>query len=312
MREVTESPLDPPSADDAASGFILPLRAIPIDEFEELAGNPMVESGSSAVIGNGDGVVPIPAIPIAGPKFCRQCGATRDAETDECGHCARRTLSRQAPVALDEPASGSVTSALALFFTLLLICVIGSLFGGAGDALRVDFGVGISLSVVTLLWCAVAWRGVLPLLLRVPHIGWFGVGIGAAFVTFAIATGVIQGLNRFLHLPQFKMSTAYLAGGYGWGMVILCICVQPAVIEELAFRGVVMSGLQRALIPLETILVSAMMFMTLHLSPMRFPHTLAMGMAAGYLRTRTKSIYPCIALHFTHNFLCIAAEWAGM
>ncbi len=152
MREVTESPLDPPSADDAASGFILPLRAIPIDEFEELAGNPMAESGSSAVIGNGDGVVPIPAIPIAGPKFCRQCGATRDAETDECGHCARRTLSRQAPVALDEPASGSVTSALALF-------------------------------------------------------------------------------------------------------------------------------------PLETILVSAMMFMTLHLSPMRFPHTLAMGMAAGYLRT---------------------------
>lgn len=300
VRDVTETSLDLLVSGDAAPG-VVPLRAIPIEDVDGVGDGGVELSGVDAIA----------AIAIAGPKFCRQCGAVRDAGVEECGDCVRRAIGRQMTVGPGEPACGSVASALALFFTLLMICVIGSLFGGAGKALRVDFGVGISLSAVTLVWCAVAWRGVLPLLLRVPGIGWFGVGIGAALVTFAIATGVIQGLNRFLHLPDFKMSTVFLEGGYGWGMVILCICVQPSVVEELAFRGVVMSGLQRALNPLETILVSAMMFMTLHLSPMRFPHTLAMGMAAGYLRTRTRSIYPCIALHFTHNFLCVAAEWAG-
>ncbi len=93
-------------------------------------------------------------------------------------------------------------------------------------------------------------------------------------------------------------------------MIILCICVQPAVIEELAFRGVIFGALQKALSPFETIMVSALMFMILHLSIARFPHTLALGAAAGYLRTRTRSLYPCIVLHFSHNFLCVLAEWA--
>jgi membrane protease YdiL (CAAX protease family) len=51
--------------------------------------------------------------------------------------------------------------------------------------------------------------------------------------------------------------------------------------------------------------------MLLHLSPARFPHTLAIGLAAGFLRVRSKSILPCMALHFSHNFLCVALEWSA-
>ena len=73
--------------------------------------------------------------------------------------------------------------------------------------------------------------------------------------------------------------------------------------------GTILSALSRALRPTEAVLVSAMMFMILHLAPLRFPHTLAMGVAAGFLRLRTGSLYPCVLLHFTHNGLCVAAEY---
>jgi membrane protease YdiL (CAAX protease family) len=93
--------------------------------------------------------------------------------------------------------------------------------------------------------------------------------------------------------------------------VVLFVAVQPAIFEELAFRGVIINALQRALSPFETVIVSALMFMILHLSFGRFPHTLALGLAAGFLRVRTKSLYPCMILHFSHNFMCVMAERAG-
>jgi membrane protease YdiL (CAAX protease family) len=121
--------------------------------------------------------------------------------------------------------------------------------------------------------------------------------------------GVIHGVNLMLRTPDESMSEPFLKAGFGWGTVILFTCIQPAIIEELAFRGVIFAGLTKALSGMETILVSALMFMVLHLSPLRFPHTLALGIGAGFLRYRTKSIYPCMLMHFSHNFLCIAGEW---
>ncbi len=36
-----------------------------------------------------------------------------------------------------------------------------------------------------------------------------------------------------------------------------------------------------------------------------------MGLCLGWLRVRSGSLYPCIAMHFTHNLLAILAEMGG-
>ncbi len=60
----------------------------------------------------------------------------------------------------------------------------------------------------------------------------------------------------------------------------------------------------------ETIAVSALMFMILHLSPLGAPYLLLVGGLAGWLRLRSKSIWPCMLLHFVHNAMCIfAPHW---
>jgi membrane protease YdiL (CAAX protease family) len=191
-----------------------------------------------------------------------------------------------------------------------MIGLIASQAGG--KAIAVDLGVGIALSGVVLLWAGVNRRDALVPLARVPHAGWFFAAIGLGVLTFAIAMGVMYLLRQLFQVPQGEMSDPYRQAGFGWGAVIVAIAVQPAVIEELAFRGIITSALLRALTPFEAIMVGALMFMILHLSPARFPHTLALGVAAGFLRVRTGSLYPCMLLHFTHNFLCVGVEWAGI
>ena len=95
-------------------------------------------------------------------------------------------------------------------------------------------------------------------------------------------------------------------------MIVVLICVQPAVIEELAFRGAILGVLRDLLGTREAVIVSALMFMILHLAILSFPHLLLVGLALGYLRVRTKSLYPCMVMHFTHNLLVILAEATGI
>jgi membrane protease YdiL (CAAX protease family) len=82
----------------------------------------------------------------------------------------------------------------------------------------------------------------------------------------------------------------------------------PAVFEELAFRGVILTSLTRVMGSTEAGVVSAFMFMVLHLSVPSFPHLLLMGLALAYIRLKSGSVLPGMLLHFTHNLLCVVAE----
>jgi membrane protease YdiL (CAAX protease family) len=177
-----------------------------------------------------------------------------------------------------------------------------------GRILVVDLAQTISASALVLAWCAAAWREIATALRRVPHVGWFALAAVGALATFAVASAAVAALKHLVHIPQVNYTDAYFDADYGWLVPILTICVQPAVIEELAFRGVIFAALRRVLDPSETVLVSALMFMILHLAVPSFPHLFLIGLILGWLRNRTGSLYPGMLLHFTHNLLCVLAE----
>jgi uncharacterized protein len=244
----------------------------------------------------------------AAPKFCRICGTPWQADQTNCQNCSVG-LQRNALLLDATKEQHATKSAISLFLTLLAVCAIGILVGTPHNGLTVQINVSIALSVVTLIWCIASWRTVLPLLGRFPNINWFAAALGLSLITYAIGAFVIGAFQSASDPHGEQLPNPFLAAGYGWSMVILVTCVQPAIIEELAFRGVILGALQKALRPMEAVAVSALMFMILHLSFPRFPHTLALGLAAGLIRTRTRSLYPCMLLHFSHNLLCVAAEW---
>jgi membrane protease YdiL (CAAX protease family) len=82
---------------------------------------------------------------------------------------------------------------------------------------------------------------------------------------------------------------------------LISTAVFPGFFEELAFRGVLFTQMRRVLSATGTILVTAIAFAILHLSPLSLIWLLPIGLITGYLRHKTGTIWYGVALHFTYN-----------
>lgn len=92
-------------------------------------------------------------------------------------------------------------------------------------------------------------------------------------------------------------------------LALLVVCVAPFV-EELVFRGVLLSGLASRMHVGWAIVVTAIIFGCAHLPDFRFawypvPALVLLGLVLGWLRVRTRSLWPSITLHATNNFVAV-------
>lgn len=87
-----------------------------------------------------------------------------------------------------------------------------------------------------------------------------------------------------------------------WGGIIRVVIIAP-IVEELIFRGVIMSGFMRNYKTGYAIFYSALLFALFHLNPWQFPATFLLGLILGWIRIRTGSIFACIFGHAIHNGL---------
>jgi uncharacterized protein len=99
----------------------------------------------------------------------------------------------------------------------------------------------------------------------------------------------------------------------GWSLpaILFVVAVLPGIIEELAFRGVMQTSLERIVSTREALIVQAALFSVLHLLPGMFPSHFVMGLYFGYLRTKTRSLYPGMAAHAGWNALVVLQEIYG-
>lgn len=87
-------------------------------------------------------------------------------------------------------------------------------------------------------------------------------------------------------------------------VVLFGVALTPALCEELFFRGVVLSGLQR-LGPWAAVAVSALLFGLAHASIYRMLPTFALGLLLGWLAWRSASIVPSMIVHAINNGLVV-------
>jgi sodium transport system permease protein len=73
------------------------------------------------------------------------------------------------------------------------------------------------------------------------------------------------------------------------------------VVEELAFRGFILGGLQRRFTPWKAIVLSAFLFALYHMNVFQFVPTFLMGVVLGLLAVRSRSIWPGVLLHALNN-----------
>lgn len=128
-----------------------------------------------------------------------------------------------------------------------------------------------------------------------------------ALVFVGAMTGYFDLLEN-LGVPVARASDTYVRAGWPVWSMFLLVSATPAVFEELAFRGVIQSTLERVLGGREAWLIQAALFSALHLTPLAFPSHFAMGLCFGYMRTRSRSLYPGMLLHAAWNALVLFRE----
>jgi len=96
-------------------------------------------------------------------------------------------------------------------------------------------------------------------------------------------------------------------------IALLALAFVPAIVEELFFRGWFFSALERAVRPLTAILITGVVFGSFHLFTggvllaERVLPTILLGIILSWVRWRSGSVLPGIALHMLHNGFLVSA-----
>jgi len=223
----------------------------------------------------------------------------------------RLALAQANPPGSPQANPGGIASGIWLYLVLLTIVVIPISLGSENNYAFHDFLDVLKLeAIIVLTWAGIAWRDTLPALRNFASANWYVMAVMLGFATALFGSLYSDLLAAFLGQKSQDLANPYATHGIGWLGTIGLIALYPAIFEELAFRGVILPCLQRLLTSKEAIIVSGTMFMILHLRPVEAPVLLIAGLLLGYVRVKSKSLYPGMLIHFTHNAMIVAfAHW---
>ncbi|HVU87484.1 MAG TPA: ABC transporter permease subunit/CPBP intramembrane protease [Pirellulales bacterium] len=145
------------------------------------------------------------------------------------------------------------------------------------------------------------------LLLRVPAAATIPAAILLALAIYPIAgwlTVIVQQLYPLN--PYLKDALAGLMTDRPelWKM-LLVIAVTPAICEELAFRGFILSGLRHLGHKWRAIVISSLLFGITHAVFQQSIVAFLLGLVVGYIAVQTGSLLPGMFYHVTHNSLMV-------
>ena len=83
--------------------------------------------------------------------------------------------------------------------------------------------------------------------------------------------------------------------------LLLVMAVLPAICEELAFRGFILSGLKTLGSKWRAIIISSLFFGLAHFAVQQSLMAGIFGLVLGYLAVQTGSLLPCMIFHMVHN-----------
>lgn len=264
----------------------------------------------------------IPSGPQQGPlgeprRACSYCGCLLDPNFYFCTRCAtpykdsHSVLSPEVPMHL----SGETLVRLkaphvrTLFFTYLGVVlgagVLSVILAGA-DRPDVSLLLGeAAMLITTVIFSVLHWRTLSVQLRQLGFLHWEAwVGLVSLapmlWINFTYHGWLMEQLGmKESPLQELKNSPLGPEG------MILLICVLPAVLEEVAFRGLVQHWLHVALTPWKAIAVAAFLFAVLHFSVASFLYLFALGVILGWTKWKTGSLYPAMVIHFLHNFVAL-------
>ena len=146
------------------------------------------------------------------------------------------------------------------------------------------------------------WRKALAIRPVRPQI-WLAVLL---LVPSTLLTGIyVVGLSSvFLPFPEELLenfASQLLPEDFPLWQIMLMLALTPGIVEEMAFRGLLLHGLHRRLRPIALVLVVGVIFGLFHQALFRLIPTAYLGMVLTTVALLSGSIFPCMLLHAGNN-----------
>ena len=150
------------------------------------------------------------------------------------------------------------------------------------------------------------------LLIQTPSLANILMAVILAFFIHPAATALAHLLQTIYPVSESTMQqlaglSEIIASAPVWQLLITLALV-PAICEEFAFRGFILSGLRKIGSRGMAILISSVFFGVMHGLLQQSITASFLGLLLGYIAIQTKSILPCMLFHLTHNALQVLSS----
>jgi membrane protease YdiL (CAAX protease family) len=251
-------------------------------------------------------------------QYCAYCGAQLVAEFYFCPNCAtpyKGTESVLPRVLLARPTDGELIAKKAphvwrIFWTYLAVIVGTAVFVILlFEYDRYDLWLLLQTAALFVTTCVFAVMHWPSLVVQFKRLGF----LHPAAVAGILALGPLLAINYFYHgwlIEELGVERAVWVEqlrdlGLGTPTLVFFFCICPALLEEIAFRGLIQHWLHVAIPPLRAIVLASALFTVMHFTIISAPYIFLVGMVLGWTKWKTGSLYPSMAIHLAHNWLVL-------
>lgn len=145
------------------------------------------------------------------------------------------------------------------------------------------------------------WNGFSPL--KILMYGLLGI-VAAIIVYYSV-----KWLNRNIFDKDVFYYNVFRPFAYPKIVMIALIALYPAIIEELAFRGILQEGLTRCIVPEHVVYVNAFLFAIIHMSLISFVWLVPFAIWLGNIRKKEGTVWYGVVIHFLFNTTACLLEF---
>lgn len=244
-----------------------------------------------------------------GISYCIGCGGEVRPGDRFCGSCGTSLLRETARASRD--AFSVLTPSLIFYFVTLSILGVYKLtdvFDASFESFAI---VSIATTLIVVAFWIMAGKDLVSLFdLKGIRISVVLLTIVIALVSCLVVSVVADFINVSLYETTFVETLLFEDTSSPLLYAILFTCVQPAIFEEVAFRGFLFNNIQQITTPTSTVYITAFIFGIIHLAIISMLWLVPLGLAFGFLRAKYNTLWYGIIGHFTYNLGVVLIEYA--
>ena len=137
------------------------------------------------------------------------------------------------------------------------------------------------------------------------------LGLGICGIGNIATSTFARYFEAIFKMPPEDNMIDYNGGWQSFVLMLICIGLFPAILEEFAFRGVVLGSLRKYMSDGTAIMVSAALFGLIHGNLVQIPFAFIVGIGLGYCTVYTGSLVPAMIIHAINNALSVALTYVS-